>query len=98
MAMANAFRSKSLVFRAIEDNEEDKAFLHSLWLDPQSLYQNNYNLLCQPISRKFCDLYHKAKETGRLIDVLICLLVDNGKLGNQEEPNCDAKKVVPIGL
>lgn len=97
MAMANAFRSKSLVYRAIEDNEEDKAFMHSLWLDPQSLYQNKYMELCQPISRSACDLYNTTKQPNRLINVLICLPVDNEELGNQKEPNRGAKKLSPIG-
>ncbi|KAH7338489.1 GNAT family acetyltransferase [Pyrenochaeta sp. MPI-SDFR-AT-0127] len=98
MAMANAFRSKSLVYRAIENNEEDKAFMHSLWLDPQSLYQNRYNQLFQPISRNACDLFRKATDNNRLIDVLICLPADKEEIGNQEEPNCGAKKEVPIGF
>ncbi|KAK5053916.1 hypothetical protein LTR84_001878 [Exophiala bonariae] len=80
MAIVNAFRSKSLVYRAIEDNEEDKAFLHSLWLDPQSLYQNRYKQLFQPVSRDAFNLQHKAKATGRLIDVLICLPVKSEEL------------------
>lgn len=98
MAMPDAFRSESLVYRAIEDNEEDKAFVHSLWLDPQSLFQNKYHQLYQPISRNASDLQDKAKEIDRLIYVLICLLVDNEEVGNQKEPNCGAKKLVPIGF
>jgi len=98
MAMANAFRSKSLVYRAIEDNEEDKAFLHSLWLDPQSYYQNNYPQLHRPINRKTCDSYFESKESFRLINVLICLPIDSKELGNQKEPSCGPKKPVPIGF
>ena len=98
MAMANAFQSKSLVYRAIEDNEEDKAFMHSLWLDPQSYYQNNYPELHQPISRKTCDSYHESRKSSRLINVLICLPIDSEELGNQKEPSYGPKKPVPIGF
>jgi GNAT superfamily N-acetyltransferase len=97
MAMVNAFRSKSLVYRAVEDNEEDKAFLHSLWLDPQLYYQNNYRGLHQPISRKFCDSLHEFYKSQRLIDVLICLPIDSEELEVQNKLNHSLKKSIPIG-
>lgn len=95
--MADAFRSKSLVYRAIDDNEEDKSFIHSLWADPQLYYQNCYNRLHQPISRKACDLYQKSHESFRLIHVLICLPIDSEGFGNRQEPSCSPLEAVPIG-
>ncbi|KAH7396722.1 acyl-CoA N-acyltransferase [Phaeosphaeria sp. MPI-PUGE-AT-0046c] len=98
MEASSAFRSKSLVYRAIEDNEEDKTFLHSLWLDPQSLLLNNYLRLFQPINRRARDLSLKANEPSRLIHVLICLPVDAVSLEGQDDAMIKDKKATPIGF
>ncbi|OAK96356.1 acyl-CoA N-acyltransferase [Phaeosphaeriaceae sp. SRC1lsM3a] len=98
MDMSNAFRSKSLIYRAVEDNEEDKAFLHSLWLDPQSLHLNNYMPLFRPFNRHASDSSHRASTTNRLISVLICLPVDTLSLEGQEDAFRSDKKVTPIGM
>lgn len=84
MDMSIAFRSNSLVYRAIEDNDEDKGFLHSLWLDPQSLHQNRYIQLHQPISRRDFETFHETHGPNRLIHALVCLLVETGAHGSQE--------------
>lgn len=96
--MGNAFRSRSLIYRAIEDNEEDKAFLHSLWLDPQSLHQNNYTILHRPISRKFCESYHKSKQPPRLIDLVICLPPVVEDCGNVAGAGLSSQKLLPSGF
>jgi ribosomal protein S18 acetylase RimI-like enzyme len=82
--------------------------MHSLWLDPQSLYQNKYNELCQPISRSAFDAYHAAKEPNCLINVLICIPVSDGgngeddeEIGSQKVPNrggAKNSKSSPIGF
>jgi GNAT superfamily N-acetyltransferase len=90
MDMSNAFRSRSLVYGAVEDNEEDKAFL-------QSLHLNNYMPLLQPVSRHACDLSDKASERRRLISVLICLPVSTDASKNQAGSTCNAEKSLPIG-
>ncbi|CAI6336281.1 unnamed protein product [Periconia digitata] len=95
--VANAYRSKSLVYRAVEDNEEDKVFLHSLLLDPQSFHQNNYDDLLRPINRKTSDLHLKYKEPTRLIHVLICLPANDGEISDQDDAGSSAKQPVPIG-
>lgn len=95
MDMSNAFRSNSLIYRAIEDTEEDKSFLHSLWLDPQSMYLNKYTESFQPMSRKTFDAYDKAKQTNRLISVMICLPVGTDTSGSQAE---FIGKPTPIGF
>lgn len=95
--MSNAFRSKSLVYRAIEDTEEDKAFCHSLWLDPQSLHLNNYMPLFQPMSRHDCDSSEKACNRNRLICVFICLPADTKTSTGQEDTTCNKEKPTPIG-
>jgi RimJ/RimL family protein N-acetyltransferase len=92
MAMAPAFHSKSLIYRATEDNEEDKVFMHSLWLDPQSMYQNHYTQLHKPLNRKSCDSYSASKESFRLINLVICLPIDS------EGFSYSPKKQVPIGF
>lgn len=95
--MSNAFRSKSLVYRAIEDNEEDKAFVHSLLLNPQSLYQNSYYTLHQPLSRTACDRRLEAIRPSRLINVFICLPDRAEKHEDQTESDIDCRTATPIG-
>jgi RimJ/RimL family protein N-acetyltransferase len=73
MDTSNAFRSKSLIYRAVEDNDEDKAFIHSLWLEPQLLHQHRYWGLCEPNSRVESDAFSESGENNRLINLVICL-------------------------
>jgi GNAT superfamily N-acetyltransferase len=98
MSMVNAFRSRSLIYRAIEDNEEDKAFIYLLCLDPQSLYQNNWTILHRPLSRKTCDSQHAAKQSSRLIDLLICLPPVVEDCGNVIGAELSLQKPLPIGF
>lgn len=98
MDMSNAFRSKSLIYRAVEDNEEDKAFLHSLWLDPQSLHLNYFMPLLKPMSRHACDSSNKASERHRLLSVLICLPVESDASKSQADSTCTTEKSIPIGM
>jgi GNAT superfamily N-acetyltransferase len=98
MSMANAFRSTSLVYKAIEKNEEHMSFMHSLWLDPQLYHQNNYVPLLKPINREAYDAVFEVKEPARLIDVLICLPIVTEDLGNQNQPSPNPDKTIPIGF
>ncbi|KAF2432525.1 GNAT family acetyltransferase [Tothia fuscella] len=98
MSVANAFQSKSLVFRAIEDNEEDRAFMHSLWLDPESYYLNNYLQLLKPISRRNYDIHNESKKSNRLLNVLICIPAHVKCSGTQQESSCRPEKPTPIGF
>jgi hypothetical protein len=48
--MANTFRSQRLVYRAVEENDDDKAFLHSLVTDSENFANFDPQLL-KPFSR-----------------------------------------------
>ncbi|TVY42538.1 putative N-acetyltransferase [Lachnellula occidentalis] len=69
--MADAFHSARLTYRAIEDNEQDTAFIHSLRLDSTSR-ANTETRIFKPV-----DEASSAKSAARnrdecLIGVLIC--------------------------
>ncbi|KAL5041131.1 hypothetical protein BDW71DRAFT_192327 [Aspergillus fruticulosus] len=69
--IAEPFRSKRLVFRAIEDNEEDKTFLHT-HLNESAMHLQASNSLPRPWTKKsISEIVGVFQE--RLLSVMICL-------------------------
>jgi RimJ/RimL family protein N-acetyltransferase len=89
--MTSAFRSERLVYRAIEQNDEDNAFFYSLLSDTEGF--GNYDIRLQkPFSRKESDKY-AADHENRLLAVMICLPIPNSEGGEK-----GGEKLKPIGV
>jgi RimJ/RimL family protein N-acetyltransferase len=93
--MVDAFRSRRLVYRAIEDNDEDIEFLHSLNLESEGRINGNASLF-KPVNKKYAqelaDDFHES-----FLCVLICLRISSE---TREEKGSDAaasKASKPIG-
>jgi RimJ/RimL family protein N-acetyltransferase len=92
--MADAFRSQRLVYRAIEDNEEDIEFLHSLNLESEGRIKNSA-VLFKPVNKKYT-----IEQANRLremfLSVIICLPISSE---NRERKGSDAaaETLKPIG-
>lgn len=106
MASSNAFRSERLVYRAIEDNDEDLDFLHSISLDADG-FANSNNLALVPQNKEATKRWKQHLDTC-IIAVIICLPAsdpepapapDTGTTKEQTPPQ-PAKKAgpTPIGL
>jgi len=94
--MANTFRSQRLVYRAVEENDDDKAFLHSLVTDSENFANFDPQLL-KPFSKKDSEKYF-ANFPEKLLAVLICLPITPSKT-LEEEPSSEGTKVLrPIGF
>jgi RimJ/RimL family protein N-acetyltransferase len=93
--MVDAFRSRRLVYRAIEDNDEDIEFLHSLNLESEGRINGNASLF-KPVNKKYAqELANDFHES--FLGVLICLRISSE---NREEKGSDAaasKALKPIG-
>ncbi|KAI0522038.1 acyl-CoA N-acyltransferase [Xylaria bambusicola] len=84
-ALAGAFRSKRLVYRAIEDNDADKSFLYTqLQLDPATSALSDPSIH-RPSNRKESDQWVDILVSNPLLSVMICL------------PGDSLKDFVPIG-
>ncbi|KAK5626955.1 hypothetical protein RRF57_002670 [Xylaria bambusicola] len=76
-ALAGAFRSERLVYRAIEDNEADKSFLFTqLQLDPVASALSDPSIH-RPSNRKESDQRVDALIKNPLLSVIICLPGDS---------------------
>jgi RimJ/RimL family protein N-acetyltransferase len=65
------FRSKRLIYRAVEDNEEDRNFLHGLLNDPA---QQLLGTMVLPLPRTKGDAAQfLAAQQSRLLGVIVCL-------------------------
>ncbi|KAL1867074.1 hypothetical protein Daus18300_006473 [Diaporthe australafricana] len=71
MASNDAFKSQRLVYRAIEDTDEDLAFLHSISLDAEG-FANSNNMSLTPQNKESTKKWKKHLE-GCLIAVILCL-------------------------
>lgn len=71
MAGSNMFRSERLIYRAIEDNDEDLDFLHSISLDPEGFANSNTVALAPP--NKEATKKWKQHLGTCIIAVIICL-------------------------
>ncbi|KAL3444839.1 acyl-CoA N-acyltransferase [Aspergillus insuetus] len=68
---ANPFRSKRLIYRAVEDNEEDRIFLHQLLNDPAQQLLGTM-VLPRPHTKGDAAQF-LASQQSRLLGVIICL-------------------------
>lgn len=88
--MADIFRSQRLVYRAIEDNDEDMEFLHSLNLNSEGRINGDKSLL-KPANKKY------TKEQADFISkeflsVMICL-----PIWSENTSDSASKTLKPIG-
>ncbi|KAK8123006.1 acyl-CoA N-acyltransferase [Apiospora sp. TS-2023a] len=72
-AVRGAFRSERLVFRPVEDNDQDKSFIHDAILsDPVSRAMGNPTLFV-PVTKAVSYAEIEAGMKGSLLGLLICL-------------------------
>lgn len=75
MSFDRLFRSDRLVYRAVEDTPEEKAFLRESWSDPASYAQATNKLLVPPNAK---DLDKDMESLPKaLLGVVICLAVED---------------------
>lgn len=70
--MNDPFRSKRLLYRAVEDNEEDTAFFHSIQSDVHA-YANSNSSLLKPQSAALSAKFKSYVVDKTLLGVVICL-------------------------
>lgn len=70
--MKDPFRSKRLLYRAVEDNEEDTAFFHSIQSDVHA-YANSNSSLLKPQSTASSAKFKSHVLEKTLLGVVICL-------------------------
>jgi len=92
--MADAFRSQRLVYRAIEENDEDIEFLHSLNLESEGRIKNS-TVLFKPVNKKYT-IDQANCLRGMFLGVIICLPILSE---NREQKGSDAasETLKPIG-
>lgn len=71
MSNHNAFKSQRLIYRAIEDNDEDIGFIHSILLDSEG-FANGSDLKLVPHNKDAAKTWKKRLE-GCIIAVIMCL-------------------------
>lgn len=69
---ASGFRSKRIIYRAIESNDADKEFIHSLFLDPISMGLASPQMYKFTSKKDFFADFDKWIE-GAMLQVMICL-------------------------
>jgi len=83
--MADAFRSARLIYRAIEDNDDDISFFHSLRLDTDG--RTNFEPpLLKPVNKASSTKLITKLRDERMLSVLICLPVPAGEGGESVSP------------
>jgi RimJ/RimL family protein N-acetyltransferase len=88
--MADAFRSQRLVYRAIEDNDEDVEFLHSINLDSEGRIHGDKSLL-KPANKKYTQEQANFLRKD-FLSVMICLPVSS-----EDTSDATSKTLKPIG-
>jgi RimJ/RimL family protein N-acetyltransferase len=84
-AFAGAHRSKRLVFRAVEDNDEDKDYMwNNLFSNPVNTGLANIGIF-RPASKKGFQKDFEMITTKTLLCVLICLPPPETQPGEEEE-------------
>jgi RimJ/RimL family protein N-acetyltransferase len=68
----NTFKSSRLTYRAIEETEVDRSFIHTLRLDASALANTNPRLL-RPARKPDSDAFTKVLANDVLLGVMICL-------------------------
>ncbi|KAJ5889658.1 Acyl-CoA N-acyltransferase [Penicillium tannophilum] len=103
-SVTKGFVSKRLLFRAVEDSDEDKAFLQREFENDPTTQALMSPALQRPASKKHIESFIKDME-GCLLGVIICLRPEPSE--ESSSPNNDAQtsdqsskeaKNVPIGL
>jgi RimJ/RimL family protein N-acetyltransferase len=72
-AMENGWRSKRLVYRAVEDNEEDRKYCHDVFHNDPVILGQAYLELFKPQSRRMSTDLFALWPKDKLLAVLICL-------------------------
>jgi RimJ/RimL family protein N-acetyltransferase len=94
--MANVFKSARLTYRAMEENDEDDAFIHSLRLESQSRAMNETSIF-KPVNKASSAQAAAHYRDDFLLAVLICLPEDGGvgkpigRLNLHPEPDKELK-------
>lgn len=103
MASRSAFNSERLTYRAVEDNDEDLDFLHSITLDEEGFVNSN-NLILRPQNKESTKKWKQYLGT-HLIAVIICLTPSNadtvagaGAAGSDEAQTKKKADPTPIGI
>jgi RimJ/RimL family protein N-acetyltransferase len=94
MASGDLFRSERLIYRAIEDNDEDLDFLHSISLDAEGFANSNTTALTPP--NKEATKRWKQHLHTCIIAVIICLPSDDTK-DEDDKPSNKRAGPTPIG-
>lgn len=94
--MADAFRSARLIYRAIEKNDDDLDFIHSLRLESASRATNE-NRLFKPINRAQSEETATRKRDEAVIGVIICLPISTVGTG-ADYAEISPQRTIPIGL
>ncbi|KAG8164587.1 hypothetical protein KVR01_004862 [Diaporthe batatas] len=94
MASSNMFRSERLIYRAIEDNDEDLNFLHSIALDAEG-FANSNTLALAPPNKEATKKWKKYLGTC-ILAVIICLPAGETKDETSARPTEQAGPT-PIG-
>jgi RimJ/RimL family protein N-acetyltransferase len=88
--MPDAFRSQSLVYRAIEDNDEDIEFLHSLNLNSEARVFGDKSLF-KPADKKYAQMQAEFLRKD-FFSVMICL-----PISSENTSDAASKTLKPIG-
>jgi RimJ/RimL family protein N-acetyltransferase len=102
--MEKAFTSSRLIYRAVEENDEDKKFIHeSIQMDPINFALSD-NSIFRPQTKKLSDNITTSISTNCLLGVMICLPAKptkqtNGDSSNKEEEESKSEpEPTPIGF
>lgn len=97
MAGSNAFKSERLIYRAIEDNDEDLDFVHSITLDAEG-FANSNNLALAPQNKEATKKW-KQHLDGCTIAAIVCLPPPSGPDPAADTVDNKAEaRPTPIGL
>ena len=88
--MADVFRSQRLVYRAIEDNDEDIEFLHSINLDSEGRINGDKSLL-KPANKTYTQEQANFLRKD-FLSVMICL-----PISSENTSDAASKSLKPIG-
>ncbi|KAK8061933.1 hypothetical protein PG994_008299 [Apiospora phragmitis] len=94
-AVRGAFQSERLLYRPVEDNDEDKGFIHEAILsDPVSRAMGNPSLFV-PVTREVSYAEIEAGMKGSLLGLLICLPGEESTSGDKKNGDSNS---TPIGF
>lgn len=96
MTGSNAFRSERLIYRAVEDNDEDLEFIHSITLDAEG-FANSNNLALAPQNKEATKKW-KQHLDGCIIAAIVCLPPpsDPDPAADTVDPKAEAPAQQPV--